>query len=311
MPAIMNIPPSYGPAPYQSRMPQLMQSFMMNYMSEKYATDRQKKDWDRRDKEAEADRKFQEGQTAAKAKLGKLKYLADMRKDHIRLSGPDKVPAGYEQSDVIAGLNNETYWVKRKERKPIKFHKITPEGILETQATYTGEIENLKEQNWKRGAITPPADKETWDKPKWNKKLNAVTITSSDGNMKVFGKKGWVPATEAQYMKGRKAGAPTMIQTMRAEESEIKQEITTAAKRTTLLQNKRNKVVYGAEGYQFNTRNKQNEVAYWHTGKGLDGTRVVSLPAWAIEQGLTPLEIQRQAKGKTVERVLKDLKIIE
>ena len=69
-----------------------MMSLMMNYMQDKYATTRQKKDWDRRDKEAEADRTFQKGQTKAKAELGKLKYFADMRKDYIQLSDPKITP---------------------------------------------------------------------------------------------------------------------------------------------------------------------------------------------------------------------------
>ena len=297
----------------QPKMPQLMMSLMMNYMQDKYATTRQKKDWDRRDKEAEAQRKFDREKLTAEGKLGKLKFEADMRKDHIKLAGPEITPElkakGYEQGDVIAGLNSDNWWVKRRDKKPKTFYKITDQGVVEAKATYAGDIENLKEQDFKRGDMTLKDAPETWGEPKWNKKLNALTIRSNEGNMKVFGKKGWVPLTKQDKIDVSKAGAPSITQIVGQEKFELQKAMTVGDLRTTLATGKQDHAVFGAQSPQFNNMNKQNEVAYWDTSKFDNKTKIKKLSKEAIDAGWTPKEVQEKAdvSGMTIEQVLKEI----
>jgi len=73
---------------------------------------------------------------------------------------------------------------------------------------------------------------------------------------------------------------------------------------------------YEANAEIFNSINTQNEVAYWDKGEGRfydEETIIIKLSNEAKAAGWTPSKIQdaANAKGKTVQDVLKDIGVIK
>ena len=335
------IPPQYPrhiPS-LQPKMPQLIQSLMLNYMQQKYATGRQKEEQEFQMEEGRKNRDYQKEQLKVKADLGKYQYLADMHKTHIKLSGPDKVPKGYEVSDITPGLDG-TYWVKRKE-KPIKIgEKVTTEvggrKITQFVAGYNEEgmphdfqgkpLAYGSSSVRQKGTIRSyQKDKqqltEEWDGYEWKEIGSGAKFKEGESpsiikqyDMAV--KQGYRGSITKWKKEMAKAGASTMTQIMGEAREKRAQEIhgikvgaTVGEKRAALTTGKQDKAVYGAEGSQFNNMNKQNEVAYWDTSKWDNKTNIMKLSKEAIDDGWTPAEVQRQAtiSGMTVEQVLKQI----
>lgn len=117
----------------------------------------------------------------------------------------------------------------------------------------------------------------------------------------------------------KRAGAANInIQT---EKFDIQKKATVGESRTGLTANKDDNSYFEANASIFNSLNEQNEIAYWDKSDktGIKGalhdeeTKIIKLSLAAIDAGWTPKTIQdaANAKGKTVQEVLKEIGIIK
>ena len=115
----------------------------------------------------------------------------------------------------------------------------------------------------------------------------------------------------------KKAGAMNI--NIAGERFDIQKQATAGEVRTGLATNKDDKNYYEANADIFNSINKKNEVAYWDDGGEKAGrfydeeSKIIKLSPSAISAGWTPKKIQEaaNAKGKTVQEVLRDIGIIK
>ena len=122
------------------------------------------------------------------------------------------------------------------------------------------------------------------------------------------------PEYVSKLYEAKKAGAMNI--NIAPEKFSIQKKATAGEIRTGLTTNKDDKMHYEANAEIFNSINTKNEVAYWDKGEGRfydEETIIIKLSNEAKAAGWTPSKIQdaANAKGKTVQDVLKDIGVIK
>lgn len=155
------IPPQYPrhiPS-LQPKMPQLIQSLMLNYMQQKYATGRQKEEQEFQMEESRKNRQFKRNELEADALLTEHKYFADQRKEGwVQVDKPNDVPEGYEQEDIVRGITTlkgkPTYWYKTRDKYPMEMYRKTAEGVIKGKAHSKSDRAILEKAGFSRGDFT-------------------------------------------------------------------------------------------------------------------------------------------------------------
>jgi len=288
----------------QPRMPQLLQSLMMNYMQQKYATQRQKDEWEEERKQATTLRTHQ-------TLLAKTQYIAKKEETHTPVSNLSAVKKGDIHKVEVGAY--DTFWIPREEEKKLTdaqwLHKET--GLIKAGE---GFYNPATQKFVKPGSETfPKTITGAWLQK--HPKATDDELLEFQEKMEKFGK-GYKPTTMEQALALRRAGASQIAIDMAGrrldlleDKFDITKEVTVIDRRTTLTTGKQDKAIFGAHAPQFNIMNKQNEVAYWDTSKWDNKTKILKLSKGAIDTGWTPKEVQNQANisGMTVEQVLKQI----
>lgn len=335
---IQHIPTQFRPLrprPYEPQSGLRTQDFFMSlvgyYLQDKMASkrgvktaeledtltrSRMRDDWARQESNREDQQAHDIKLSELKAGQGRRLYMADMRKTHIQLEGPGKLPKGYEPSDEIMGINGETWWVKRKE----KSHKVgdiikTKIGDGKTQVQIVagydddGLPRDTKGEPIATGIFEEEGDQLTRYlkvRTRIYKGLNKGAEPPPEKVKQWMDEKMMMMRSQTNINLGERKDVRSQ------EKHDIAVGVTVGEKRAALTDNKRNKSIYGSESPQYNNMNDQNEVAFWNT-KGIDGTKIIKLSAEALAAGYTPAKIQEKAvaEGRTIESILREAGIIE
>jgi len=121
---------------------------------------------------------------------------------------------------------------------------------------------------------------------------------------------GFLPAGQAVGLM-----PPTEEPTPITDIQKFRKKVTIGETRTELSSGKDDPDAFESLSSIYNTENKRNEVAYWKTGGMFtdEETKFIKLSKQAVKAGWTPTKVQEaaNAKGMTVEAVLKELGLIK